>query len=272
MLAAQAGEWAERCDQLRGWADVMWDPRGSAGSYATFAALLAGFSVSGLLWISGGEQAARLSKSIGVTGIWASLVPLILAVLLFGENEGEQLCGRAMVNTAVASTLLTIGTVSVILSLTHLLGDLFDATMESLSLWVAWIAIVLGGISTFLGNDTLMVAFQGDRWEFSNGWVAQVLALLAAFAIGLIWRPQWNGGSAYVATILGAVGFVTFYIPAFLEEEGDWIPAAVAWARLGVWCCFSIAAIGELVTRRTAGGPDLASQQDNEARQAVNED
>jgi hypothetical protein len=228
----------------------MWDPRQSAGSYATLAALLAGSSISGLLWISGEQRQARLSKLVGVKSIWSALVPLVLATLLYGENEGEQLCGRAMVNTTVASTLLTIGTVSVLVALTQLMRDLFDTPLEMLSLLIAWTAIVLGAVSTYLGNDTMLVAFTGSSWELSRASLAQVSALTLAIPLGLWLRRQKKTNfGPHVAVLLGAGGFVAFYLTAFIEGTETWLPKSVAWIRLVVWCCFCIALVAGLPTR-----------------------
>lgn len=246
-MVATAQQAASDCATLPGWDSVVWDPTASAGSYATFAALLAGFSLSGLLWISSSAQTDRISKSSAVVGIWASLVPLVLATLLFAEIQGDAKCEQALIETQIALLLLTIGTVTLFVSLGQLLARVFDEAADQLARLVSWIALALGAAGIYAGNSTMLTMLEGDGWD-STGIARVQLALVAtSLIVAFLWKQPLRGvGPLVYVVVLGAFGFAAFYFTAF--ENPDWMAKAVSWGRVLMWCVFAVAAASVIRT------------------------
>jgi hypothetical protein len=137
------------------------------------------FSLSGLLWISSNPESDRVSKSIAVVGIWASLIPLVLATLMFAEIEGDAKCDQAMVELEVAWLLLIMGTVYLFVSLEQLLTRVFANAVDHLARLISWTAIFLGAAGIYAGNTTMFTLLDGAGWETTLTSIAQ-LGLLAS--------------------------------------------------------------------------------------------
>lgn len=226
---------ADCARQLAGWADVRWDPTGSAEGMGTLAALLAGFAVSGLVWVAAADRMELPDPPVGVMGLWGAIVPLVLATLLFAEVSGEAACDRAMVGTTVASTLLTIGTVSVVIALGHLLAQRFGEAITRLFVTITVTAVFLGTASTLLGNATMIRALGLSGWFEAVLW--QLVGLVAASVAGMaLGSASAKGASAYAAVFLGAVAFVLYYVTAFWTDNPEgWMAYVVSWGRAVTW-------------------------------------
>ncbi len=231
------------CTELAGWSAVDWDARLSAGNYATLAALLAGFSLSGLFWISSTEKSERLTRASSVLGVYASLVPLVVATLLFGELSGELDCARSALAAPPASLLLTVGAVGVFVSLGQLLQRVFDDEADKIARTVSWTALVLGTSSIYQGNATLMTLVEGSGWETSGWGLVQLAAIGGSLVVAMLWRPAFGGSRLFVYTILlSALVFVLSTVIAFQDAVEPWMSHAVAWTRIVLWAPFALLA------------------------------
>lgn len=242
MLLAAAQQVASDCVTLPGWDEVLWDPTASAGSYATLSALLAGFSLSGLLWISSSAQPDRIGRTSAVVSIWASLVPLVLATLMFAEIEGEAKCDQAVIEVTVALLLFTVGAVSLFVSLGQLLTRVFDSTADRLAQLVSWTALVLGSVGIYAGNSTMANLLESESWDTTPAARIQLVFVAGSIVLASAWRRSFTGVTPLVYVILvSAIGFGVFYFTAFTRPI-SWMPNALSWARVLMWCAFAVTA------------------------------
>jgi uncharacterized membrane protein YiaA len=233
------------CELLPGWGEILWDPRSSASSYATLSALLAGFSLSGLLWISSGSKELRLQRSSGVLGIWASLVPLLLATLMFSEIQGDSECDQAAAETSVALLLMVVGTVTVFASLGAMLTRVFDDSADRLARVVSWTAVWLGAAGVYAGNSTVRTLVDGEVWEGTAEGRVQAGVMIVAMIVVASWKAPLKSANALVYTVVigSAIYYLVFYFIAF-ERPMDWITGTLTWARTLYWCIFAFTIAG----------------------------
>lgn len=234
------------CSKLPGWDRVLFDPTVAAGTYATMAALLAGFALSGLIWIASGSKSERSTKALPAAGILSTIVPLITATLLFAELSGEQNCKNAFVLMPIASLLLAFGTVALLISLSQLLGSLFDDQTDRFAALVSATALLLGTLSTYVGNNTLNEAFSVTAWSWSADEMGQIAVLVVGLVLSVVLnvrrKPLQGSVPAFAYLVaLGAFGVVAFYAIS-LSGAHDWLPEAVSWARTIGWTVFLVAA------------------------------
>lgn len=265
------------CKGLAGWDLVHWDPMLSASGYGTFAALLAGFAVSGLMWIASSDPEQRSAKSPAALGVLVTLLPLVGATLFYSEISGEDLCDRAYVGTFVASFMLTIGTVLLLIMLALLLDGLFNDQGPILQ-WFSCAVLVIGTGTVWVGNAVLVEAISGEEWSNSLQSYMQAVFLVAGLIAAAYrraavqpvrrWlslrrpaRPQRSGhhragdGRAQTTPVsggshetlfvpivfLGALGFLAFYGLGFVDPTED-TALSLAWARCATWVVFAVAA------------------------------
>ncbi len=260
LMSSTAVDLIERCEDLKGWEQMLWDPRESVGSYAMFAALLAGFSLSGVLWISSTDPSRGLSRSRAVPVIWASFVPLVIATLLYAEIAGSHSCEQSVVEVSIPSLVLSLGTVGLFVSLSKLLAKVFDVEGDRSAITVAWTAIVVGTLGVYTSNRTLYLMLQGDGWPTAGTRVQTGLLVVAILLGGGIhvshwraWRPRLvkryaaiaSNGLPYVL-ILSSLGFVALNFATTPQALQQSTPNVIAWSKVLVWVVFSLMAAGTL--------------------------
>lgn len=235
------------CDVLDGWGDILWDPRASSTGYGTFAALLAGFSLSGLIWIATSSKDWQTEKQKAAVGILSTLVPLITATLLYAQLSGDQDCRSAYISWSIASWILATGAMALILSLIRLLATFFDQQSDIFAELIALTAIASGTLAVAVGNGLLRQAYTGDNWVSSTHGIAQLALLAGAFVLSL-WMyllgqaRDIKGVPVYAVVVAaGALAFSVLFAWAQLEDS-DWMSTVVLWARTIGWAAFLLAA------------------------------
>jgi len=211
-----------------------------------------------LLWISSTDQSARAAKSSAVVGVWASLVPLVLATLLFGEVAGEFDCERAAMEVPVASLLLTVGAVSLFVSLGRLLRRVFDADADRFAQLVSWVAIVVGAVSVHQGNSTMMTLLEGARWDRSVTALVQGVALMLGIIIAMLWKSPHRGlGLFFYMVAIAIAMFAVSTVIVVQQQPQSWLPGSLTWVRVLMWTWFVIYAARLL---RASGEADAPTQ------------
>lgn len=231
-------------DLLEGWNQVGFDPIASSGGYGTFAAVLAGFAISGLLWIVASKKANQSNDSVIM--LWASILPLSLATLFEAELGGELNCERAVIERAFASLLLTIGAATLFLALSELLAPHLDDPKATKFAWLfSWAVLGIATSAILAGNMTLIRTMDRDApLSIAIGYAAILLVGLAMAAFRRAQIPYLSG--AGVIVLLSIIVFVGFYLTGFFNPP-EWAPELVAWGRVLCWVPFIIG-----MTRREA--------------------
>jgi hypothetical protein len=80
---------------------------------------MAGFAISGLFWVASNRQNSQLDP--GVKVLWAAIVPLGIAPLLYGEIAGELNCNVVAAVSPLPSLRLSIGVLGIFYALAELL-------------------------------------------------------------------------------------------------------------------------------------------------------
>jgi hypothetical protein len=241
------------CDGVPGFDEVAWDLSNGANGYGSFAALLTGFAISGLVWIGATDRARKSPWSVVL--LFASVVPLASAALLYAEVGAEELCGRQVSAIPIPSFLLALGAAGVFTAMFNLLHDDVRSTVYELAAKACLqTVLLLASFSVLTGSISLTANFSPTGEANWKSIVAQS-AIIVGVLVERLWRPKWSQAlfermsrpgteNILPLTLLAlTVGsYVTYFVIVFDANPQVGYPAElVSWARVSCWCFFLVA-------------------------------
>jgi hypothetical protein len=252
------------CTELPGWREVRWDPLSGAEQYGAFAALLAGFSIAGLIWIASRRRDDVDSRAL--VGLWVAVLPLVLSTLLFAEVAADSYCGRSVVIYTAPSFLLTVGAVMLFVHLGNLLAGFISegsdpaegVAARQANVLVRWFVAVVASGGIVSANLSMLDSVEKGSPAQAGGQAVLVGATLVL--AGAASHDRWNQfvagvrrpfGQAqnlrsYFVLLLTAAVYLGMFVVAFQDRLPTWLPLVVAWTRSVLWSAFILATVGGL--------------------------
>jgi hypothetical protein len=247
----------------------------AAGFHAQMMGVLAGFALTCLVLIVGGERDQHPPSANGLIMLFVALVLLSTAAFLYGTAAGEEERGsRAASLILMSGSVAAVAMASLMFGLLPLVVPRFEELAE---LGPRAVALIVPVTTTFYllvsGVDLLRVQSL-PRADDANRVALVLLLLLAVSAIAVIqigWhsdalrrlteRPPWSVEEKYLggmALVFGAVSAGAFGLVMQFPELTKWTPILLLIIAL-MWLPFVTTYL--LAVRKVAGWPGNRPQQ-----------